>query len=85
MGGGIFPHGIRATIHMKNIPVLGLRVYPEYKLRSTLLPYHGIAVIEYVSRMRRHRVTIEPELLITGDVTRIIDPFGVTVFYERHT
>ena len=87
MGGGILPQGIRATIHTKNIPVLGLRAYPEYKLRSTLLPYHGIAVIEYVSRMQWHRMTIEPELLITGtgDVTRIMDPYDVTIFYERHT
>lgn len=37
--------------------------------------------------MQWHRMTIEPELLITGtgDVTRIMDPYDVTIFYERHT
>ena len=41
-----FPGSIRATIHQKKEPVLGLRVYPEYKRSSRLLPYHGVAVIK---------------------------------------
>lgn len=37
-----FEGSVRSTIHTKILPVLGLRIYPEYKLRSRLFPYHGL-------------------------------------------
>lgn len=41
-----FPNSIRATIHQKQQDILGLRIYPEYKKTSKLLPYHGVAVLK---------------------------------------
>jgi len=41
-----YPHALRGTIHHKTAPVLGIRIYPEYKSKCQLLPYHGIAVVE---------------------------------------
>lgn len=43
-------NSIRATIHTKDIRVLGLRIYPEYKKDSRLLPYHGIGYF-YLKKM----------------------------------
>jgi pyoverdine/dityrosine biosynthesis protein Dit1 len=80
-----FPDAVRATIHTKRMPVLGLRVYPEYKFRSNLLPYHGIGVISYSVKSRSHRLTIEPEMFVNGrdNVTRVVDETGTTVFYYQ--
>ncbi|WP_165374329.1 MULTISPECIES: L-tyrosine/L-tryptophan isonitrile synthase family protein [Sorangium] len=80
-----FPGAIRATIHSKNIPVLGLRIYPEYKFRSTLLPYHGIGAISSSEETGRCVLKIEPEMFLCGDpeYTRVIDSQGKTLFYHR--
>ena len=79
-----FPGAIRATIHTKGSPVLGLRIYPEYKYCSTLLPYHGIAVLTYSEKAGRYRMSIQPELLVLGrhNVVRVVNNEGVTWFYQ---
>lgn len=81
-----FPNAIRATIHTKSIPILGLRLYPEYKFSSTLLPYHGVAVLEYASKTRGHRMSIKPEMLVLGhqNITRVVNQDGVTLFYHKY-
>ncbi|NDW02983.1 hypothetical protein GTK09_00950 [Jiella sp. 40Bstr34] len=78
-----FPSALRATIHTKGIPVLGLRLYPEYKLRSNLLPYHGIGVIRFGPKYKLHYMTVEPEMFVCGrdEFTRITDRDGYTMHY----
>lgn len=78
-----FPNSLRSTIHTKGIPVLGLRLYPEYKLRSNLLPYHGIGVVHYGPKYGLHYMTVEPEMFICGreEFTRITDENGYTMHY----
>ncbi|WP_157659158.1 L-tyrosine/L-tryptophan isonitrile synthase family protein [Thauera butanivorans] len=79
-----FPNAIRATIHAKKIPVLGLRLYPEYKLGSRLLPYHGIAVLVSGDNDDAERMEIRHEITVIGNpsFTRVIDEKGLTQFYE---
>lgn len=79
-----FPNAIRATIHAKKIPVLGLRLYPEYKLGSRLLPYHGIAVMAPGDSDEAERMEIRHEITVIGNpsYTRVVDENGLTQFYE---
>jgi hypothetical protein len=79
-----FPNAIRATIHAKKIPVLGLRLYPEYKLGSRLLPYHGIAVLVPGDSDGAERMEIRHEITVIGNpsFTRVVDEKGLTQFYE---
>lgn len=79
-----FPNAIRATIHAKKIPVLGLRLYPEYKLGSRLLPYHGIAVMAPGDSDDAERMEIRHEITVIGNpsYTRVVDENGLTQFYE---
>lgn len=81
-----FPGAVRATIHTKQIPVLGLRIYPEYKFSSTLLPYHGIGVLSKSERNGQYKLTIEPELFVCGSpiFTRVSDDAGTTWFYQKN-
>ncbi len=78
-----FPGAIRATIHTKPIPVLGLRLFPEFKCSAKLLPYHGIGVVDRSSRTGEHRMGVRPEMFVHGrpDMRRIVDNRGVTSFY----
>ena len=80
-----FPGSVRATIHTKKVPVLGLRLYPEYKFSSTLLPYHGIGVLSRSSRTGTHRLTVRPEMFVAGDpeYTRVVNAEKVTLFYHQ--
>lgn len=80
-----FPNAIRATIHAKKLPVLGLRLYPEYKLNSRLLPYHGVAVISREENDGYERMEIRHEITLIGNpaYTRVVSKNGVTQFYER--
>lgn len=79
-----FPLAIRATIHAKKIPVLGLRLYPEYKLGSRLLPYHGVAVIGRDEDGLRKRMEIRHEITVIGNpcFTKVVGADGTTQFYE---
>ena len=79
-----FPNAIRATIHAKKIPVLGLRLYPEYKLNSRLLPYHGIAVLIQDDNDGAERMEIRHEISVIGNqsFTRVVNEEGLTQFYE---
>ena len=79
-----FPNAIRATIHAKKIPVLGLRLYPEYKLSSRLLPYHGIAVITQNDDNDAEQMEIHHEITVIGNpaYTKVVDKNGLTQFYE---
>lgn len=76
-----FPNSIRATIHQKQQDVLGLRIYPEYKKSSKLLPYHGVAVLKKVSG--KHRMFIQPEINIASQIgyERYINNYGFSDFY----
>ncbi|MBP0616596.1 L-tyrosine/L-tryptophan isonitrile synthase family protein [Jiella mangrovi] len=78
-----FPNAVRATIHTKGVPVLGLRLYPEYKLRANLLPYHGIGVLRFGPKYGLHYMTVEPEMFVCGreEFTRITDERGTTLHY----
>ncbi|SFN88913.1 L-tyrosine/L-tryptophan isonitrile synthase family protein [Xenorhabdus japonica] len=75
----IFPNAIRATIHHKTIPSIGVRIYPDYKSHSPHLPYHGIAVIE--NRNNVWRMSIEQEIHQHGKRLRVINDRGVSDFY----
>ncbi|MBD2815772.1 L-tyrosine/L-tryptophan isonitrile synthase family protein [Xenorhabdus sp. Flor] len=75
----LFPHAIRASIHHKTMPILGVRVYPNYKSHSPTLPYHGIAVIEH--RDNVWRMNIEQEIHQHGKRLRITNNHGVSDFY----
>jgi len=79
-----FPNAIRATIHSKKIPVLGLRLYPKYKLSSNLLPYHGIAVISPGKNNECEQMVVQHEISVIGNphYTKVINENGITKFYE---
>jgi hypothetical protein len=81
----VFPGALRATIHTKSIPVLGLRLYPEYKFRSRLLPYHGVPLIQHSVKTGLRRMVIEPEMYLAcrSELTRVVDNTGGTVFYDE--
>ncbi|EAV41413.1 hypothetical protein SIAM614_01444 [Stappia aggregata IAM 12614] len=78
-----FPNSLRATIHTKKVSSLGLRLYPEYKFRSNLLPYHGIGVIRLCEKTGLHYMTVEPEMFVCGcdGFTRITGQDGYTMHY----
>jgi pyoverdine/dityrosine biosynthesis protein Dit1 len=80
-----FPNSIRATIHAKKAPVLGLRIYPRYKRGSRLLPYHGIAVISQTPQSDQYEMDIAQEIMVCGNdrFRKVVDQRGVTMFYER--
>lgn len=61
-----FPNSIRATIHQKQQDILGLRIYPEYKKASKLLPYHGIAVLKTLDG--NDCMLIQPEINIASQI-----------------
>ena len=79
-----FPNAIRATIHTKKIPVLGLRLYPKYKLSSRLLPYHGIALVTESVKDGGERMEIVHEISVVGNprYTKVVDTDGVIQYYE---
>lgn len=79
-----FPNAVRATIHTKKLPVLGLRLYPEYKIASRLLPYHGIAVMTMDEGSGVERMDVRHEITVIGNpaYTKVINQDGVTQFYE---
>lgn len=74
---------VRATIHTKDIPVLGLRIYPEYKKSSRLLPYHGIAYFSRKTDAHPIRMQIIPEMeaVTLNNVVRIRNEDGITQAY----
>jgi hypothetical protein len=80
-----FPDAIRATIHAKKIPVLGLRLYPEYKLGSRLLPYHGVAVISHNESDGTEYMEVRHEITVIGNpaYTKVARSDGTTQFYEQ--
>jgi len=55
-----YPQALRGTIHHKTVPVVGVRIYPDYKSSCQLLPYHGIAVL--YRQENRWRMRIEHEI-----------------------
>ncbi len=76
-----FPNSIRATIHQKQQDILGLRIYPEYKKASKLLPYHGIAVLK--TSDGNDCMLIQPEINIASQigVKRYINNYNFSDFY----
>lgn len=77
-----FPDSIRATIHQKDQDVLGLRIYPQYKRLSRLLPYHGVAVLQNNDN-KNPQMLIEPEINVISQerVTRYINNYGFSDVY----
>lgn len=80
-----FSNSIRATIHSKKAPVLGFRIYPQYKRGSQLLPYHGIAIIYNNSESSKYSMDIKQEIVVCGNKNyrKVIDKIGTTMFYEN--
>ncbi|OOR84302.1 hypothetical protein B0180_04820 [Moraxella canis] len=76
-----FPNSIRATIHQKQQDILGLRIYPEYKKASKLLPYHGIAVLKTLDG--NDCMLIQPEINVASQigVKRYINNYNFSDFY----
>lgn len=76
-----FPNSIRATIHQKQQDILGLRIYPEYKKTSKLLPYHGVAVLKKVDE--KYCMLIQPEINIASQIgcKRYINNYAFSDFY----
>ena len=72
---------IRSTIHTKEIPVLGLRIYPEYKKSSKLLPYHGIAVFSKKNEKYRMKILTEMEAVSLPNILKIKGKDGLTQGY----
>lgn len=77
-----FPDSIRATIHHKKLDVMGLRVYPRYKLGSRLLPYHGVALISSNDE-GGYQMQVLPEISMVDrdEYTRYITNDGFTDLY----
>ena len=77
-----FEGSVRSTIHTKILPVLGLRIYPEYKLRSRLLPYHGIAIFYRDLKSKSYKMEVIPEAIACtkSNIKRIVDG-GMTQGY----
>ena len=77
------PNYVRATIHRAiETPVLGLRIYPDYKKSSQQLPYHGVPLLH---RDRgRVKMLVAPETRFYGDPTleRVTHNNGETYFYQ---
>lgn len=74
-------NSIRATIHTKDIPVLGLRIYPEYKKNSRLLPYHGIGYFYLKNNKYKMKIMTEMEAVSIPGVIKIEDQNGITQGY----
>ena len=76
-----FPDTLRGTIHHKTAPVLGVRIYPGYKKKCQLLPYHGIARIKRIGE--RWEMTIEHEIYQHENpkVLCVANDAGVSDFY----
>lgn len=83
----LWPNHVRATCH-KGVKdgrnVLGLRPYPEYYVRSRLLPYQGMPLIEMSSK-GKNRLVIAPEVSLRGDsrLVRVMNSEGEPVLYWR--
>jgi hypothetical protein len=77
------PNYVRATIHVSSAsPVLGLRIYPDYKRSSDQLPYHGVPLL-YRSG-DRVKMLVAPETRFWRDSTleRVTHRDGETYFYQ---
>jgi len=81
MGKPLGNNRIRATIHTKDIPVLGLRIYPEYKKNSRLLPYHGIGYFYLKNNKYKMKIMTEMEAVLIPGVIKIEDENGITQGY----
>ena len=75
-----YPQALRGTIHHKTVPVVGVRIYPDYKSACQLLPYHGIAVL--YQQGSRWRMRIEHEIhLHDSSYSRVAGGEGESDFY----
>ena len=77
------PNYVRATIHRAfETPVLGLRIYPDYKMSSQQLPYHGVPLLYRDGD--RVKMLVAPETRFYGDPTleRVTHNNGETYFYQ---
>ena len=72
---------VKTEIHQKQQDILGLRIYPEYKKTSKLLPYHGVAVLKKVDE--KYCMLIQPEINIASQIgcKRYINNYAFSDFY----
>ncbi|MCY2966345.1 MAG: hypothetical protein NT069_22390 [Planctomycetota bacterium] len=78
------PNYVRATIHVARVtPILGLRIYPDYKRSSQQLPYHGVPLLE--RERDQVKMLVAPECRFWRDATleRVTHHDGETFFYQR--
>lgn len=77
------PNYIRATIHVsRSTPVLGLRIYPDYKRSSDQLPYHGVPLIYREGERIKMLVAPETRFWRDGTLERVTHQNGETYFYQ---
>jgi pyoverdine/dityrosine biosynthesis protein Dit1 len=77
------PHYIRATIHVsRSSPVLGLRIYPDYKRSSDQLPYHGVPLLYREGERIKMLVAPETRFWRDGSLERVTHQNGETYFYQ---
>jgi hypothetical protein len=80
-----WPDAIRVTCHVARDPerpVVGLRVYPDYKRTSKELPYHGAPVIYHDGK--RMKMVVHPEIRLRAHpgLIRVTREDGETYFYS---
>jgi hypothetical protein len=79
------PNYIRATVHVsRQNPILGLRLFPDYKRASLQLPYHGVPLLEEEGTRVRMLVAPETRYYFDPNLERVEDLSGQTWFYRRH-
>lgn len=78
-----YPNALRGTIHHKTAPVIGVRVYPNYKRSCQLLPYHGIAMLDQLDGHWRMEIKHEIYLHDSTDIVRVKNGHDVSDFYVR--
>ena len=77
------PNYIRATIHLsRSSPVLGLRIYPDYKRSSDQLPYHGVPLLYREGARIKMLVAPETRFWQDGTLERVTHQNGETYFYQ---
>jgi hypothetical protein len=81
------PNYVRSTIHVSRgeSPALGLRIYPDYKRASDVLPYHGVPL--FYREGAKVKMLIAPETRFFGDsqLVRVTHHGNETYLYREET
>lgn len=77
------PNYVRSTIHVSSAsPILGLRIYPDYKRSSDQLPYHGVPVLYRAGERDKMLVAPETRFWCDANLERVTHRNGETYFYQ---